>query len=102
MFLSISEVAEREIGVPQHMLRYWETQFPQLKPTRRAGGRRYYRAEDIALLRGIYVLLYEDGFAIRGVQKLLREHGVTRAIERGRVASGPSQSQAQGAKYDCP
>ena len=73
-FRTISEVAD-ELSVPKHVLRFWEAKFAQLKPMKRGGGRRYYRPEDVALLRGIRFLLYNDGYTIRGVQKLLREHG---------------------------
>jgi DNA-binding transcriptional MerR regulator len=73
-FRTISEVAD-ELDVPKHVLRFWEAKFAQLKPMKRGGGRRYYRPEDVALLRGIRVLLYDDGYTIRGVQKLLREQG---------------------------
>ncbi len=71
-FRTISEAAA-ELDVPQHVLRFWETRFPQLKPLKRAGGRRYYRPEDLALLQRIRTLLYKEGYTIRGVQKLLRE-----------------------------
>ncbi len=74
-FRTISEVAG-ELDVPQHVLRFWETKFAQVKPLKRGGGRRYYRPEDVALLRRIKALLYTDGYTIRGVQKLLREGGV--------------------------
>jgi DNA-binding transcriptional MerR regulator len=73
-FRTISEVAE-ELRIPQHVLRFWETKFPQLKPLKRGGGRRYYRPEDIALLRRISELLYTQGYTIKGVQRLLREGG---------------------------
>jgi DNA-binding transcriptional MerR regulator len=73
-FRTISEVAD-ELEVPKHVLRFWEAKFTQLKPMKRGGGRRYYRPEDVALLRGIRFLLYNDGYTIRGVQKILREHG---------------------------
>lgn len=69
-FRTIGELA-REIGRPQHILRYWETRFPQLKPLQRAGGRRYYRAADVALVRRIDALLAKDGYTIHGVQRLL-------------------------------
>ncbi len=71
-FRTISEVAG-ELDVPQHVLRFWESKFSQIKPLKRGGGRRYYRPEDIALLRRIRSLLYDDGYTIKGVQKLLRE-----------------------------
>jgi len=73
-FRTIGEVAG-ELGIPKHVLRFWEGRFPQIRPMKRGGGRRYYRPEDVALLRGIRVLLYNDGYTIRGVQKLLREQG---------------------------
>jgi DNA-binding transcriptional MerR regulator len=73
-FRTISEVAD-QLDVPKHVLRFWEAKFAQLKPMKRGGGRRYYRPEDVALLRGIRVLLYSDGYTIKGVQKILREQG---------------------------
>ncbi|WP_245867107.1 MerR family transcriptional regulator, partial [Oceaniglobus roseus] len=74
-FRTISEVAEW-LDVPTHVLRFWESRFSQIKPVKRAGGRRYYRPSDMELLGGIKKLLHEDGLTIRGVQKLLREEGV--------------------------
>ena len=74
-FRTISEVAG-ELNVPQHVLRFWETKFNQIKPLKRGGGRRYYRPEDIELLRSIRALLYNDGYTIKGVQKLLRDGGI--------------------------
>lgn len=74
-FRTISEVAD-DLDVPQHVLRFWETKFSQIRPMKRGGGRRYYRPEDVALLRRIRGLLYEDGFTIKGVQKLLREGAI--------------------------
>lgn len=74
-FRTISEVAG-ELNVPQHVLRFWETKFTQVKPLKRGGGRRYYRPEDVELLRSIRALLYNDGYTIKGVQKLLREGGI--------------------------
>lgn len=71
-FRTISEVAD-ELEVPQHVLRFWESKFPQVRPLKRGGGRRYYRPEDVALLRRIRDLLYSEGYTIKGVQKLLRE-----------------------------
>jgi DNA-binding transcriptional MerR regulator len=73
-FRTISEVAD-ELHIPQHVLRFWETKFPQVKPLKRGGGRRYYRPDDIALLRRISDLLYIQGYTIKGVQRLLREGG---------------------------
>lgn len=71
-FRTISEVAD-DLQIPQHVLRFWETKFPELKPLKRAGGRRYYRPEDIALLRRVSDLLYTQGYTIKGVQRLLRD-----------------------------
>ncbi len=71
-FRTISEVAN-ELEVPQHVLRFWESKFPQIKPLKRAGGRRYYRPDDVLLLRRIRQCLYDQGYTIKGVQKLLRE-----------------------------
>jgi DNA-binding transcriptional MerR regulator len=73
-FRTISEVAD-ELHIPQHVLRFWETKFPQVKPLKRGGGRRYYRPDDILLLRRISDLLYTQGYTIKGVQRLLREGG---------------------------
>ncbi len=73
-FRTISEVAE-DLGLPQHVLRFWETRFSQIKPLKRGGGRRYYRPEDVDLLRGIKHLLYDEGYTIRGLQRILREQG---------------------------
>ena len=74
-FRTISEVAD-DLEVPQHVLRFWETKFPQIRPMKRGGGRRYYRPEDVDLLRAIRDLLYEQGYTIKGVQKLMREGGL--------------------------
>lgn len=81
-FRTISEVAD-ELDVPQHVLRFWESKFSQIKPMKRGGGRRYYRPNDIELLRGIRHLLYGEGYTIRGVQKILREQGIAFVIESG-------------------
>jgi DNA-binding transcriptional MerR regulator len=75
-FRTISEVAE-EIDVPQHVLRFWESRFTQIRPLKRGGGRRYYRPDDIDLLRGVRHLLYGEGYTIRGVQRILREEGLS-------------------------
>lgn len=83
-FRTISEVAV-ELDVPQHVLRFWESRFAQVKPVKRGGGRRYYRPEDVDLLRGIRTLLYSDGFTIKGVQKLIREQGVRYVAGLGRA-----------------
>lgn len=82
-FRTISEVS-KELDVPQHVLRFWETKFSQIKPLKRAGGRRYYRPDDIELLRRIQCLLYTDGYTIKGVQKMLRENGVKSVLTEQR------------------
>ena len=82
-FRTISEVAT-ELNVPQHVLRFWESRFIQIKPVKRAGGRRYYRPEDVDLLKGIRALLYSDGFTIKGVQKVLKERGQRHVADVGR------------------
>ena len=74
-FRTLSEVAE-QLDVPQHVLRFWESRFREIRPMKRGGGRRYYRPDDLDLLRGIRHLLYGEGYTIRGVQRLLREQGV--------------------------
>jgi DNA-binding transcriptional MerR regulator len=87
-FRTISEVAD-ELDLPQHVLRFWESRFPHIKPMKRGGGRRYYRPEDIDLLRGIRRLLYGDGYTIRGVQRILREQGVrtVQSVGQGHAAN---------------
>jgi DNA-binding transcriptional MerR regulator len=74
-FRTISEVAG-DLDIPQHVLRFWETRFVQIKPMKRSGGRRYYRPDDVDLLKGIRRLLYGEGYTIRGVQRILKEHGI--------------------------
>ena len=102
-FRTISEVAA-ELDVPQHVLRFWETRFATVKPLKRGGGRRYYRPDDLDLLRGIRSLLYSDGFTIKGVQKILRERGPRYVMELGRGAPGPAGSPrdvtAEGSPHD--
>ena len=85
-FRTISEVAA-ELDVPQHVLRFWESKFVAIKPLKRGGGRRYYRREDLDLLRGIRSLLYGDGMTIKGVQKIFRDHGARYVMELGRGAT---------------
>ena len=87
-FRTISEVAE-ELDLPQHVLRFWETRFSQIKPMKRGGGRRYYRPQDVELIKGIRHMLYDQGYTIKGVQKLLRENGnqFVVAIGRGDMAA---------------
>ena len=80
-FRTISEVS-KDLSLPQHVLRFWETKFTQIKPIKRGGGRRYYRPEDIELLKGIKYLLYHDGYTIRGVQKVIKENGTRKILKK--------------------
>ena len=101
-FRTISEVS-KELDLPQHVLRFWESKFPQIKPMKRGGGRRYYRPEDLEVLRRIRGLLYDDGYTIKGVQKLLREIGTSNlqdAIVSGSssLASEPDRSGRKEAR----
>jgi DNA-binding transcriptional MerR regulator len=95
-FRTISEVAD-DLEVPQHVLRFWETKFPQIRPMKRGGGRRYYRPEDIELLRSIRDLLYEQGYTIKGMQKLMREGG----LKTGEEAAAP-EAGAEAAEQGAP
>ena len=94
-FRTISEVAE-EINVPQHVLRFWESRFTQIRPLKRGGGRRYYRPDDVDLLRGVRHLLYGEGYTIRGVQRILREEGLAfvQAVWRPGAEPPPPVEQA--------
>ena len=94
-FRTIGELSA-ELGVPQHVLRYWETRFPQLKPLQRAGNRRYYRAADIALARRIHHLLSEQGYTVRGVQKLLGEKHDALILPTPSPVATPSRSEQPG------
>lgn len=97
-FRTISEVAD-ELDVPKHVLRFWENRFPQIRPMKRGGGRRYYRPEDLDLLRGIKHLLHSEGYTIKGVQKILRESGVdaVKASTRSTQSSAaPATKAARG------
>ena len=78
-FRTISEVS-KDLSLPQHVLRFWETKFAQIKPIKSGGGRRYYRPEDVRLLKGIKSLLYNDGYTIRGVQKVIKENGTKKLL----------------------
>jgi DNA-binding transcriptional MerR regulator len=91
-FRTISEAAE-EIGVPQHVLRFWETKFSFIRPMKRAGGRRFYRPQDLAMLKGVRVLLHDEGYTIKGVQRLHKELGVKRLLT---AASGQPAEAAPG------
>ncbi len=88
-FRTISEVAG-ELDLPQHVLRFWETKFSHIKPLKRGGGRRYYRPDDIVLLLRIKTLLYDDGYTIKGVQRLLREGGAVKVDKEGATAGDRS------------
>lgn len=109
-FRTISEVAT-DLDVPQHVLRFWESRFTQIKPVKRAGGRRFYRPDDVDLLRGIRALLYVDGLTIRGVQKILKERGLRHVAMMGRgqapapyaappkvIAPAPAEKKAEPKK----
>lgn len=88
-FRSISEAAD-EVGAPQHVLRFWETKFPFITPVKRAGGRRFYRPQDIAVLKGVRRLLHDEGLTIKGVQKLHAQHGIGRVLGGEGVAPAPA------------
>ncbi len=109
-FRTISEVAA-DLDVPQHVLRFWEGRFSQIRPVKRAGGRRYYRPDDVDLLRGIRALLYGDGLTIKGVQKILRDHGVRYVADigrgdaslmghRGNGSAAPKKSSAKTVSFE--
>jgi DNA-binding transcriptional MerR regulator len=102
-FRTISEVAE-DLDLPQHVLRFWETRFPQIKPMKRGGGRRYYRPEDVDLLKGIRHLLYDHGYTIKGVQKLLKTNGnkFVAAIASGDLATMDAIVAASADKHADP
>lgn len=91
-FRTISEVSD-ELDLPQHVLRFWETRFSQIKPLKRGGGRRLYRPDHVSLLRGIKALLYDDGLTIKGVQKVLREQGSKAVIARGAGEAGTAAAR---------
>ena len=95
-FRTIGELAG-DLGIPQHILRYWETRFPQLRPLQRAGNRRYYRPADVALAHRIHRLLNQDGYTIRGVQQLLASGGGGGEEEKAVVATGPTLANQHSA-----
>ncbi|MDB5448517.1 MAG: transcriptional regulator, putative MerR family [Phenylobacterium sp.] len=90
-FRTISEAAE-ELNVPQHVLRFWETKFAFIRPMKRAGGRRFYRPHDIAVLNGVRRLLHDEGYTIKGVQRLHREQGVARLVAAGQGEPAPPEA----------
>jgi DNA-binding transcriptional MerR regulator len=96
-YRTIREVAD-SMDLPQHVLRFWETRFPQIRPLKRAGGRRYYRPEDIERLRLIRRLLYDEGYTIKGVQKLFKEQGVQALSSAAQAHAGPSAEPAGAAE----
>lgn len=96
-FRTISEAAD-ELHVPQHVLRFWETKFTFIKPMKRAGGRRFYRPADIAVLRGVRHLLHDQGYTIKGVQKLHREHGLKHLVSAGEGVAPPATAPASAEK----
>lgn len=98
-FRTISEVAE-QLDVPQHVLRFWETRFSQIRPMKRGGGRRYYRPADVDLLKGIRTLLYGEGYTIRGAQKILKDNGIAHVIGigRGEVVATPAEGPEKSGK----
>ena len=98
-FLTIGELSA-ELGVPQHVLRYWESKFPRLKPLQRAGNRRYYRASDVDLARRIHRLLSIEGYTVRGVQKLLRDGGEPSAPAAAPVEAVTPQPQPAADSFD--
>ncbi len=98
-FRTISEVSS-ELDIPQHVLRFWETKFAQVKPMKRAGGRRYYRPEDVDLLSRIRDLLYSEGYTIRGVQKLLREKGPKGLLTEAAAEPAPPVEQSAAPSDD--
>ena len=111
-FRTISEVAE-DLDLPQHVLRFWETRFSQIKPMKRGGGRRYYRPQDVELIKGIRHMLYDQGYTIKGVQKLLKDNGVqfviaigagdlaaVEAITQRKQAEAEAALQKSGGRHD--
>ena len=103
-FRTISEVAD-ELDLPQHVLRFWETRFKQIKPLKRGGGRRYYRPDDVLLLKGIRHLLYAEGYTIKGVQRILKEQGnrfVMAAVSGTLMATTVSEAEDASLKQAVP
>lgn len=100
-FRTIGEVAD-ELDVPKHVLRFWEGKFPHIRPMKRGGGRRYYRPEDMELLRGIRHLLHAEGYTIKGVQKILREQGIDQVKEAAAAATAVMAAEAQSARVRSP
>ena len=100
-FRTISEAAE-ELGVPQHVLRFWETKFSFIRPMKRAGGRRFYRPQDVAVLSGVRALLHSEGLTIKGVQKLHREQGLSHVIAAGLGCNGSATLDVESNAHAAP
>jgi DNA-binding transcriptional MerR regulator len=98
-FRTISEASD-ELGVPQHVLRFWETKFSFIRPMKRAGGRRFYRPQDLAVLKGVRVLLHDDGYTIKGVQRLHKEQGVKRLLAAGGAGDESLEADADALETD--
>ena len=98
-FRTISEVS-KDLSLPQHVLRFWETKFVQIKPIKRGGGRRYYRPEDVDLLKGIKSLLYNDGYTIRGVQKVIKENGTRKILLKSSKVETKSFTESENQHND--
>lgn len=98
-FRTISEAAE-EVGVPQHVLRFWETKFTFITPMKRAGGRRFYRPNDVAVLQGVRRLLHEQGLTLKGVQKLYKEKGLKAVAGFSETEDAPAGEASAGSKVD--
>jgi DNA-binding transcriptional MerR regulator len=98
-FRTISEAAD-ELGVPQHVLRFWETKFSFIRPMKRAGGRRFYRPQDLMVLKGVRALLHDDGYTIKGVQRLHKEQGVKRLLAAAQGGTGSSPAGAAELDFD--
>ena len=96
-FRTISEAAD-ELGVPQHVLRFWETKFSFIRPMKRAGGRRFYRPQDLLVLRGVRALLHDEGYTIKGVQRLHREQGIRRLLAAAQVG-GDAKPLSEGPAF---
>ena len=98
-FRTISEVS-KDLAIPQHVLRFWETKFIQIKPIKRGGGRRYYRPEDVEILKGIKNLLYNDGYTIRGVQKVIKENGTRKILLKSSKVQTKSFTESENHHSD--
>jgi DNA-binding transcriptional MerR regulator len=98
-FRTISEAAD-ELGVPQHVLRFWETKFSFIRPMKRAGGRRFYRPQDLLVLRGVRALLHDEGYTIKGVQRLHKERGIRRLLAAAQSGGDDAVYAAEAPGFD--